>query len=30
MLPNGLCGLSGVDDRGVLNGIFWGMKSGTP
>jgi transposase len=29
-LPNKPRGIPGVDDRRVLNGIFWVLRSGTP
>jgi Putative transposase of IS4/5 family (DUF4096) len=29
-LPNKPCGIPRVDDRRVLNGIFWVLRSGTP
>src|SRR5262245_14482862 len=30
MLPNKARGVPGVDDRRVLNGIFWVLRSGVP
>ena len=30
MLPNKARGVPGVDDRRVLNGIFWVLRSGAP
>jgi transposase len=30
MLPTKTRGVSGVDDRRVLNGIFWVLRSGAP
>src|SRR5687767_6059929 len=30
MLPNKPRGIPRVDDRRVLNGIFWGLRSGAP
>jgi transposase len=30
MLPNKLRGIPRVDDRRVLNGIFWVLRSGAP
>ncbi len=30
MLPNKLRGVPRVDDRRVLNGIFWVLRSGAP
>ena len=30
MLPNKTRGVLRVDDRRVLNGIFWGLRSGAP
>jgi transposase len=30
MLPNELRGIPRVDDRWVLNGIFWVLRSGAP
>jgi transposase len=29
-LPNKPCGIPRVDDRRVLNGIFWVLRSGAP
>ena len=30
LLPNKPCGVPRVDDRRVLNGIFWVLRSGSP
>jgi transposase len=30
MLPNKPCGVPRVDDRRILNGIFWVLRSGAP
>ena len=30
MLPNNVRGVLRVDDRRVLNGIFWVLRSGAP
>jgi Putative transposase of IS4/5 family (DUF4096) len=30
MLPNKPRGIPGVDDRRILNGIFWVLRSGAP
>src|SRR6266404_3063225 len=30
MLPNKPRGIPGIDDRRVLNGIFWALRSGAP
>lgn len=30
MLPNKPCGVPPVNDRRVLNGIFWVLRSGAP
>jgi hypothetical protein len=30
LLPNKPCGIPRADDRRVLNGIFWSLRSGSP